>query len=106
MTLPLTEVCSEVFISTFQSLYANSRSRVRAYDDLTIGFTTEVLLVTAGTISTTLFSFFSKIAMEIVLSLCENSALDICSEKSLSDLEYTDQVVLLSEDSSIVLTML
>lgn len=35
--------------------------------------------------------------MEIVLSSCKNSAVDICPDRKLSDLEYTDDVVRRSE---------
>lgn len=46
------------------------------------------------------FQLFIQMIMEIVLSSCGNSGIDICSHRKLSDLEYADDVVLLPEDSS------
>lgn len=47
-----------------------------------------------------LFNFVTEMVLEIALRPCENSSTDACPEKNLSELEYTDDVVRLREDSS------
>lgn len=38
--------------------------------------------------------------MKITLSPCKNSSIDIRSDRELSDLEYAEDIVLLSKDAS------
>lgn len=38
-------------------------------------------------------------SMEITVSSCDDSVIDICSDSKLPDLEYADDIVYLSEDS-------
>lgn len=43
------------------------------------------------------FSF--EVDIEVALSSCENSSIDFCSDEKLSDLQYAEEVLLLSKDS-------
>lgn len=45
-----------------------------------------------------LFNFVIRYIVEIALLLRKNRNFDICTDRSLSDLEYVDDVTLLSED--------
>lgn len=49
-------------------------------------------------LSPLLFNSVIEVATEIPLFSCENSGIHICSNRNLSDLEYTDDVVLCSID--------
>lgn len=58
-------------------------------------------MVSVGVVRFHLFSLIViKMAMEIIQTSCENTDIDTCSDRNLSNLEYTDVVVLLREDSS------
>lgn len=46
------------------------------------------------------FNFFTGIGVEIALFRHENCGIDIFPDKNLSDLEYLDGIVLMSEDPS------
>ncbi|MBM6549358.1 reverse transcriptase family protein, partial [Streptococcus dysgalactiae subsp. equisimilis] len=90
----------EKFISLIQSLYQNSRSRVRAYGELSPEFTTTSGVRQGCPLSPFLFNFVIDMILEIALSSCENSGIQLFPGGSvLSDLEYADDVVLLSEDA-------
>lgn len=47
-------------------------------------------------VSLSLFNFFIEMLFGIALSLCENSGIDMCSDKNVYDLEYADAVIPLS----------
>lgn len=50
-------------------------------------------------LSTFLFNLVSETNTEIIESLCENSSVIVCPNNKLSNLDYVDEVVLLSKSS-------
>lgn len=84
---------SDKCTSLIKFLYSNTRSQVRAYDGLLLGFMTRGAW--QGWLQPSfLFNFDTKIAIEVALSSCENGGSDMKS----SHLEYPDNVVLPNEN--------
>lgn len=79
------------FIPLIQSLYSNNPTEFAP----TAKFHPSSLRE-----SVSLVNFVIEMVMEIALSSCENSSTDNCLDSKLSDLEYVDDVVLVSEDRS------
>ena len=88
----------EKFINIIRSLYANSRSRVRAYGNVSPEFTTTSGVRQGCPLSPFLFNFVVDTLLENALSSCEDSGIELLPGGKLSDLEYADDIVLLSED--------
>lgn len=88
----------EIFTSLFQSLNANNQYQVRAYSDLSPEITTSSSFRQDFLFSSSVFSFAIVMVKEITLTSCENNAGDICSNRNLYNLEYAEDVVLLSKD--------
>lgn len=70
----------------------------RANGDLSPEFTTRNAVHEGCPISPLLSNFVIEMITKIGLSLCENSGIDIRSDRNLSDFEYAEDVLLLSED--------
>lgn len=90
----------EKFISLNQSLYANGDSWFRAYGDVSPELTMRSGVHQRYPFLLIVSSFVSELLMEVALSSCDNSRIDICSNWNLSDLEYEVDVTLLSKGSS------
>lgn len=73
----------EKCISLIQSLYANNRRRVHAYDDLSPNFIMGSGVRQNCLLSSFLFHFVIEMAMEIALFSTENDGLDIFSNRKL-----------------------
>lgn len=67
--------------------YSSNLSRVGAYGDISLKFTTRCGVRQSGPLPRFLFSFATTMAMEIGPFLCEDSDIDICSDRSLPGLE-------------------
>lgn len=94
------ESVSGKFILLIESTHANSRSRVRAYNNLSPELTTISSVRQGCSLSFFFFSTVINMVMEIASSSCEISGIDVRSNRKLSDLEYADDFVVLSGDSS------
>lgn len=83
-----------------QAIFADSRSRVRAYSDVSFEFTTKSNVSQGYSTSPFLSNTASEVITWIAQSACENGGIHLCSDRNLYDSEYTEDAVMLSEDSS------
>lgn len=83
-------------MSFIQSLHVNSQSPVRARGD----FSPEFMMRISVGHDLPIHLFFIEMVTKLSLPLGENSGIHICSDRNLSDIEYTCYNVLLIEDSS------
>lgn len=87
----------EIFISLFQSPYANSRIRVHTYGALWCGFTKKSSVRQTRSLPQFFCNFIIKMIAEIILSSPGNSGADIWSNGKLFDREHPIDVVAVSE---------
>ena len=85
-------------INLLKSLYSHSRGCVRVYDSLSPEFTTKSGVRQGCPISPFLFNFVIDSPPETAFSLSPHSGVQLLPGGTVSDLEYVDDVVLLSED--------
>lgn len=74
---------SEKLSSFIQSMYVNSRSQVRVYGHLSFGFTAESGIRHDRPLLAFLFTFFTDFPIELALSSCKDSGIDIFSSRKL-----------------------
>ena len=86
------------FVDLLKSLYSQSRGCVRVYDSLSLEFTTKSGVRQGCPISLFLFNFVMDSLLESAFSLSPHSGVELLPGGTVSDLEYADDVVLLSED--------
>lgn len=77
------------------NVYTNYRSRVHFYRDVSPGWCWSEL-----PLSFFLFSFVIQMVMKTSLSSCKNSGIYVCSDGKLRNLEYVNDIEVLSKDRS------
>lgn len=95
--MQLFEAASVKLFSERSNLCNVCMRTIEAEFDVSSQFTTISDIHQGRSVSLFLFNSVIEIAMEIALSTCGNSCIGICSDKKPSDLEYADDVVLLSK---------
>ena len=86
------------FVNLLKSLYSQSRGCVRVYDSLSPEFTTKSGVRQGCPVSPFLFNFVMDSLLESAFSLSPHSGVELLPGGTVSDLEYADDFVLLSED--------
>nr|CAH8822477.1 unnamed protein product [Trichobilharzia regenti] len=87
------------YIALIKALYSNSRSRVRAYGELSSELVTTSGVRQGCPLSPFLFNFIIDMLMEVSLTERNDLGIDLLPGNSLMDLEYADDIVLLGEDA-------
>lgn len=90
----------EKFIPLTQPLYANNRNRIRAYGDVSPEFTRTSEVRHGCPISPFPFNLVIAMLVEVTVSSYEDSGIDVCTDRNLSELGYANNVALLNEGSS------
>ena len=88
----------QLFINLLKSLYSETRARVRVYGDLSPEFTTKSGVRQGCPISPFLFNFVMDILLETASISSTHSGVQLLPGCELTDLEYADDLALLSED--------
>lgn len=83
---------TEQFSSLFQSLYADNRGRVYAYDDRSSEFTRRSDVYQGSTYLLFLYNFVIMVVVEIALFACDNNGNDMFPDKKLSDFQFANDV--------------